>query len=467
MGREREAGAEILERLDRLEALGRVAGERGLGRRDQVGEGAVVRAADPAAQLVQLREPEAVGAVDDHRVRGRHVDAALDDGRAHQQVEAPVVEIEHQPLEVALAHLAVADAHVGLRHQRAQLGGALLDRLDRVVDEVHLAAAADLAQDRLADRRRVPLQHEGLHREPLGRRGRDQRQVAQAAERHVEGARDGRGGQRQHVDVGPQRLQALLVAHAEAVLLVDDHEPEALEAHAGLQQPVGRDDDVDRAAAEALEHGLRLLAGAGRGAVALRHRQGNPGGARGTGKEGKVDIVIATHRLLQRARALQGPRAAPSSMRSTASAQGQGASQAAARQRPYSLPHRHSHPAHPQPAMGALRELSLITDRLRRPTAGDPDHPHRVAAPDAARGGAAGACAAAARSIYVHNRVAHIYKARGKARAWSGGAVRVVHGQMRERDLEQPMGEFYHQSSTCWRPRPSSSGARKPAANTS
>ena len=77
----------------------------------------MVRAADAAAQLVQLRQAEAVGAVDHDGVGGGHVDAALDDGRAHQHVEAPVVEIDHQLLEVALAHLAVADAHARLGNQ--------------------------------------------------------------------------------------------------------------------------------------------------------------------------------------------------------------------------------------------------------------------------------------------------------------------------------------------------------------
>jgi hypothetical protein len=64
------------------------------------------------------------------------------------------------------------------------------------------------------------------------------------------------------VHLGAQRLQALLVAHAEAVLLVDDDEAEVLEAHVGVQQPVRADDDVDRAALEPPRRHLRFLAGA-------------------------------------------------------------------------------------------------------------------------------------------------------------------------------------------------------------
>ena len=52
-------------------------------------------AADPAAELVELGEPEPVGALDDHHRRLRHVDADLDDGRADQDVELAVAEPRH------------------------------------------------------------------------------------------------------------------------------------------------------------------------------------------------------------------------------------------------------------------------------------------------------------------------------------------------------------------------------------
>ena len=68
-----------------------------------------------------------------------------------QQVEAPMVEIDHQLLEIALAHLAVAEAHARFRHQRLHVVGDLLDVCDFVVHEVDLAAAAQLAQRRFAD----------------------------------------------------------------------------------------------------------------------------------------------------------------------------------------------------------------------------------------------------------------------------------------------------------------------------
>ena len=178
---EHESGAELLERLDGLEALGSIGVQRLARRCEQVGIGAVMRAADAATQLVQLRQSEPVGAIDHDGVGRGHVDAAFDDGGAHQQVEAPMVEIDHEPLEVPLAHLAMAHAHIRLGNEPGDFLRGLVDGLDHVVHEVHLAAAPEFAQRRLAQRGRVPLGDESLDRQPLGRRRGDQRQVAQAA----------------------------------------------------------------------------------------------------------------------------------------------------------------------------------------------------------------------------------------------------------------------------------------------
>ena len=93
----------------------RAIGERGLPAPvEEVRVGAAVRAADPAAELVELRQAERVGADDDDRVRVRDVEARLDDRRADQDVEAPLGEVEHHPLEHALRHLPVTDGDLRL-----------------------------------------------------------------------------------------------------------------------------------------------------------------------------------------------------------------------------------------------------------------------------------------------------------------------------------------------------------------
>ena len=83
--------------------------------------------------------------------------------------------------------------------------------------------------------------------------------LAHARHGHLEGARDGRGGHREDVDVGIELLEGFLVFDAEALLLVHHHEPEVLESHVSGEEPVGADDDVDRAVGQPLD-GLGGLA---------------------------------------------------------------------------------------------------------------------------------------------------------------------------------------------------------------
>ena len=73
--------------------------------------------------------------------------------------------------------------------------------------------------------------------------------------------------------LGAQRLEPLLVAHAEAVLFIDDEQPEVAEARIGVQQPVRGDHDVDRAALEARQHRIGGLAERNRDSASMRTGQ--------------------------------------------------------------------------------------------------------------------------------------------------------------------------------------------------
>ena len=124
-----------------------------------------------------------------------------------------------------------------------------------------LPAPVALAQQRLADEKRIEGRDEGADRKPVDRRRGDQREFAHAGQGELERARDRRGRERQHVDLGAQLLQALLVADAEMLLLVDDDEAEILELDGLAEQRMGADDDVDRAVREALLDLLHLGGG--------------------------------------------------------------------------------------------------------------------------------------------------------------------------------------------------------------
>ena len=93
----------------------------------------------------------------------------------------------------------------------------------------------------------VVLGDDGLDRQAVVRRRLDGAHVARAGQRQIKRARNRRGAQRQHIHQRAQALELFLVQHAEALLLVNDHQAEILEGDVVLQQPVRADDDVHRA----------------------------------------------------------------------------------------------------------------------------------------------------------------------------------------------------------------------------
>jgi hypothetical protein len=118
----------------------------------------------------------------------------------------------------------VRDAHARIGNQLLQIARRALDRVDFVVQEINLSAAREFALERLAHECRIVGRDKRLDREPMLRRRGYDRQVAQAGHRHVQGSRNRRRRQGEKVDFRAQLLQRLLLAHAEAVFLVDDDE---------------------------------------------------------------------------------------------------------------------------------------------------------------------------------------------------------------------------------------------------
>ena len=112
----------VVQRLHDLEAalLGPTSALHAVGK-SQIGIAALLRAADAAAQLIELRQAEHVGAMDDDGVGRRDVEAGFDDAGGQQQVVLAVVERRHGLLELAVAGIwPWAIDELDLRHQLAQ-----------------------------------------------------------------------------------------------------------------------------------------------------------------------------------------------------------------------------------------------------------------------------------------------------------------------------------------------------------
>src|SRR5579863_2818791 len=229
------------------QALVRGLGQGRLGRVQEVGVGPLRAAADPAADLMQLGQAVHVGAVDDERVGVRDVQARFDDRGRDQHVVLPLPEVDHDLFQLVLVHLPVRHRDPRLRDQLSDLGRDPADRADPVVHEEHLAVAQQLTPDRGGHLPGVPGPDEGEHRVAFLGRGEDGRHLPDPGHAHLQRPRDRGGRHAEHVDLGPQPLEVLLVLDAEPLFLVDDDQAEPGEPGFRLEQLVGADDHVHRA----------------------------------------------------------------------------------------------------------------------------------------------------------------------------------------------------------------------------
>ena len=142
---ELKSGAERIERLQHLEASLGLRRDFFL-RQGKKRVGPHLGAPYPSAQMVKLREPEHVGAMDDQRVGGRDVETRLDDRGRQKHVVLAVVERLHDVVEHGRRHLAVSHRDAGFRHVLVEKVLGRRNVLDARAHIERLAAAIALAQ---------------------------------------------------------------------------------------------------------------------------------------------------------------------------------------------------------------------------------------------------------------------------------------------------------------------------------
>ena len=227
-------------------------------------------ATDAAAQLVQLRQAEPLGVVDDHDAGVRHVDTDFDDRRRDQQLRDAVLERAHLRILLGRPQAAVYEADTQLRQFLAQLPIRLLRSLrfelivllDQRADPVGLTAgAAGVADAREHLGAAFVRQRDGLHRCAARRQFVDDADI----EIGVDGLRQRAWNRcRRHDELMRRDAGRPLVAQrqpltdTEAMLLVDHDKTELLEPHVALKHRVRADPDRRRAA-RCASHGLVLL----------------------------------------------------------------------------------------------------------------------------------------------------------------------------------------------------------------
>ena len=219
-------------------------------RRDEDAGAFPAAAADASAKLVKLRQAEAFGVLDDHDRGVRNVHADFDDRGRDQHIDFAAAEIFHDLFFFVAAHAAVQQADAELRKDgcpqplefddggfQRSLRLCRLRLLDHGIDDVGLAAGGDFAPQKIPHARQVLRSGPArFNRRAAGRHLVDHGNVEIAVERERKRARNGRGGHHQHVGRMDALFdQPLALQHAEAMLLVHNHQAQLGEGARGLR----------------------------------------------------------------------------------------------------------------------------------------------------------------------------------------------------------------------------------------
>ena len=221
-----------------------------------------------------MGKAQPVGILHDEGIDVGNVDARLNNGGAHQHIRLAIHHGLHDGGQLLLAHLAVAHHHPDLRPQQLlDAGSGEVDGLHPVVEVVDLTAPGQFLPHGVLQDPPVMLQHISLHRLTVGWRLLNGRHIPQTGEGHIQRPGDGGGRQGQHIHLTAHLLEPLLVGHAEALLLVDDQQPQILELHIFLQELVSADQQVQTAGAGSLQNAFLLLGGGESGKDLDLHRE--------------------------------------------------------------------------------------------------------------------------------------------------------------------------------------------------
>ncbi len=164
-----EAGAKVVVLRECFQA---VSGFRGGAFGDeQVAVGASVAASHASAHLVELRQAEGIGPVDEDGVGVGDVQAVFHDGGGDEYLEFLIDKGVHHLFQMAVAHLGVSHGEADVGHEFAEFVGDVVYGLDAVVNKEYLAAAVYLSADGVLDHLSIARRDDGADGEPLFGRG--------------------------------------------------------------------------------------------------------------------------------------------------------------------------------------------------------------------------------------------------------------------------------------------------------
>lgn len=203
---------------------------------------------------MKLGKTELLGVFNDHHGGIGDIDADFDDAGGHEALQFVLAEVAHHAVLCLGGEASVQEAGFERSEGQGEFveftlhGFHILVRvifLYAGIDDVGLATFREFFRDK------------GEHLLELGRGADisadaatiarhliDDGDIQIAVEREAQGARDGGGGHDEEMRILALAHERFALGHTELVLLVNDHEPDHLQAEGVLHQGMGADDEA-------------------------------------------------------------------------------------------------------------------------------------------------------------------------------------------------------------------------------
>jgi len=234
-------------------------GFRRLGVHHEHAPGRSISPSNPATELVQLGQPEAIGPFDHHHRCLGDIDPYLHNRCRQQDLDLTVAEATGHRFSSLTGHSAVDHPDSGGFQLRSNFGSSRLEgRRGRTFTGVDFrkhhkdpTAVRDfLPQEFVQLRHRRQLPHDGRHRLPSGRQLVDDRNIQISVNRQGQRPRDRCRRHHQHVGCPPLATQGFPLAHSESMLFIHNRQPQILEFNAALDKCVRSHHEPHRAVGE-------------------------------------------------------------------------------------------------------------------------------------------------------------------------------------------------------------------------
>ena len=187
-----------------------------------------------------------------------NVHARFDDGGTNEDIDLSRKHFFPNAFEFVFVHFSMPDRYPCIGNGLLDARGNRIDRFHVIMQVKHLPAASQFASDGFLNDDRFLFEHIGLHGKTIHGSVVEDRNIADAAHRHIERTGDWRCRERQNVHTRRNLFEFFFLCHAESLFLVHDYESEVVKFHVVREQTVGADENIDLAAREPPQS-LRLL----------------------------------------------------------------------------------------------------------------------------------------------------------------------------------------------------------------